>query len=89
MAGTKGRQPARESKSPTAHHTADRSMQLVYVKPQSVLSVDQKVTVNTYPGLVRAAHQTVTAGSARNSWPHRKEGDYHGRVRDWGEVVTR
>src|SRR3990167_6342145 len=59
------------------------------VKSESLVIVDQNVTVNTFPGLVHTARHTMGAGSARSSYPNRKEGDYHGRVRDWGEVVTR
>jgi hypothetical protein len=53
MAGTKGCQPA--------------SLQLDYVKSESLVIVDQNVTVNTFPGLVHTARHTMGAGSARSS----------------------
>ncbi len=59
------------------------------MKLESLVIADQHVAVNTFPGLVHTARHTMGAGSARSSYPNRKEGDYHGRVRDWGEVVTR
>ena len=59
------------------------------MKSESLVIADQHVAVNTFPGLVHTARHTMGAGSARSSEPNRKGGDYHGRVRDWGEVVTR
>ena len=59
------------------------------MKLESLVIVDQHATVNTFPGLVHTARHTMGSGLARSSYPNRKEGDYHGGVRDWGEVVTR
>ena len=89
MVGSEGCQPARGSQSQKADRSPDRSLQLDCVKSESLVIADQHVAVNTFPGLVHTARHTMGAGSARSSWPNREEGDYHGRVRDWGEVVTR
>ena len=89
MAGTEGCQPARGSQSQKTGRSPDRSLQLDCVKSESLVIADQLAAVNTFPGLVHTARHTMGAGSARSSYPNRKEGDYHGRVRDWGEVVTR
>jgi hypothetical protein len=45
--------------------------------------------VNTFPGLVHTARHTMGVGSTRRRFLNRKERDDHGRVSDWGEVVTR
>ena len=89
MVGTEGRQPARGSQSQKPDRSPDRSLQLDCVKSESLVIADQNVAVNTFPGLVHTARHTMGAGSARSGWPNRKEGVHHGRVRDWGEVVTR
>ncbi len=57
MVGTEGRQPARGSQSQKADRSPDRSLQLDYVKSESLVIADQHVAVNTFPGLV---HTTVT-----------------------------
>src|SRR6218665_2837320 len=86
--GQRASQPARGSQSQKAGRSPDRSLQLDCVKSESLVIADQNAAVNTFPGLVHTARHTRGAGSARSSYPNRKEGDYHCRVRDWGEVVT-
>ena len=89
MAGTEGCQPARGSQSQKTGRRSNRGLQLDCVNSESLVITDQPAAVNTFPGIVHTARHTMGAGSARSSEPNRKEGDYHGRVRDWGEVVTR
>ena len=67
MVGTEGCQPARGSQSQKAVRSPDRSLQLDCVKSESLVIVDQNVTVNTFPGLVHTARHTMGAGSARSS----------------------
>jgi len=43
------------------------SLQLDCVKSESLVIVDQNVTVNTFPGLVHTARHTMGAGLARSS----------------------
>ncbi len=59
MAGTKGCQPARGSQSHKTSRSPDRSLQLDCVKSESLVIVDQNVTVNTFPGLVHTARHTM------------------------------
>ncbi len=89
MVGTEGRQPARGSQSQKPDRSPDRSLQLDYVKSESLVIADQNVAVNTFPGLVHTARHTMGANNARSQWPNRKEGAAEGRVGNWGEVVTR
>ena len=67
MGGTEGCQAARWSQSQKTSLSPDRSLQLDCVKSESLVIVDQNVTVNTFPGLVHTARHTMGAGSARSS----------------------
>ena len=59
------------------------------MKSESLVIADQHVAVNTFPGLVHTARHTMGIGSALSCIVNRKETYNHGRVSDWGEVVTR
>ena len=89
MAATKGREPARESKSQKIRPSSDCSLQLDYMKLESLVIADQHAAVNTFPGLVHTARHAMGVGNARSQWPNRKEGAAEGRINNWGEVVTR
>ena len=67
MVGTEGRNAARRSQSQKPYLSPDRSLQLDCVKSESLVIVDQNVTVNTFPGLVHTARHTMGAGLARSS----------------------
>ncbi len=62
MVGTEGCQAARWSQSQKADRSPDRSLQLDSVKSESLVIVDQHVTVNTFPGLVHTARHTMGVG---------------------------
>ncbi len=55
MGCTKGCQPARVSQSHKAVRSSDWSLQLDFMKLESLVIVDQHATVNTFPGLVHTA----------------------------------
>ena len=57
MDNTKGGETARSSKSHKVVLSSDCSLQLDYMKLESLVIVDQHATVNTFPGLV---HTPVT-----------------------------
>lgn len=69
--------------------SSDCTLQLGCMKSESLVIVDQHATVNTFPGLVHTARHTMGVGSTRRRYANRKEAAGHGRVSDWGEVVTR
>ena len=69
--------------------SSDCSLQLESMKAESLVIVDQHATVNTFPGLVHTARHTMGVGSTRSRYANRKEAADHGKVSDWGEVVTR
>ncbi len=66
MAGTKGRQPARGSKSLKTGPSSDRSLQLDSLKSESLVIADQQAAVNTFPGLVHTARHTMGVGCCRS-----------------------
>ena len=69
--------------------SSDCTLQLECMKAESLVIVDQNATVNTFPGLVHTARHTMGVGLTRRRCANRKEAGDHGRVSDWGEVVTR
>ena len=66
MAGTTGCDAATRSGSLKTGLSSDRSLQLDCVKSESLVIVDQHVTVNTFPGLVHTARHTMGVGNARS-----------------------
>ncbi len=71
------------------HLSSDCTLQLGCMKLESLVIADQHAAVNTFPGLVHTARHTMGVGSTRRRCANRKEAGDHGRVSDWGEVVTR
>ena len=69
--------------------SSDCSLQLESMKLESLVIADQHAAVNTFPGLVHTARHTMGVGFTRRRCANRKEAADHGRVSDWGEVVTR
>ena len=57
------------------------------MKPESLVIVNQHVTVNTFPGLVLTARHTMGVDFTRNR--DTKLVTAYGGISDWGEVVTR
>ena len=66
MVITKGSDPARVSKSQKNHLSSDCSLQLDYMKLESLVIANQNVAVNTFPGLVHTARHTMGVGNARS-----------------------
>jgi hypothetical protein len=66
MAGTEGCEAARWSQSRKAGLSPDRSLQLDSVKSESLVIVNQNVTVNTFPGLVHTARHTMGVDCTRS-----------------------
>ena len=89
MAITMGSNPAKGSKSVKNRLSSDCTLQLECMKSESLVIVDQHATVNTFPGLVHTARHAMGVGFTLSRCANRKEAAVHGRVSDWGEVVTR
>ena len=74
MASTEGGEVVTWSKSQKACLSSDCSLQLDYMKLESLVIADQHAAVNTFSGLVHTARQTMRVGNTRSRWPNRKEG---------------
>jgi hypothetical protein len=59
------------------------------MKSESLVIAHQHGAVNTFPGLVHTARHTMGVGLTLKRCANRKEAADHGKVSDWGEVVTR
>jgi hypothetical protein len=69
--------------------SSDCSLQLESMKLESLVIVDQRATVNTFSGLVHTARHTMGVGFTLSRCANLREAADHGKVSDWGEVVTR
>ena len=69
--------------------SSDWTLQLESMKLESLVIAHQHGAVNTFPGLVHTARHTMGVGLTRRRGANRKEAAGHGKVSDWGEVVTR
>ena len=65
MGATKGSKAARPSKSQKSTPSSDCSLQLDYMKLESLVIANQNVAVNTFPGLVHTARHTTGVGGAQ------------------------
>ena len=66
MVGTKRSKPARGSKPQKASLSSDCSLQLDYMKLESLVIADQHAAVNTFSGRVHTARQTMRVGNTRS-----------------------
>jgi hypothetical protein len=65
-ADTKGSKRVTSSQTHKVRPSSDCSLQLDYMKLESLVIADQNVAVNTFPGLVHTARHTTGVGSARS-----------------------
>ena len=89
MAWTERRKTARSSQSHKPCPSSDCGLQPARMKPESLVIADQHAAVNLFLSLVHTARHTMGVGFTRRRRANRKEAGDHGRVSDWGEVVTR
>ena len=87
--GTKRSELARVSKPHKTILSSDCSLQLDYMKLESLVIANQNVAVNAFPGLVHTARHTMGAEGTQSQRLNRKERAAQGKTNDWGEVVTR
>ena len=59
MVGTEGSEVVRRSQSQKTDRSPDCSLQLDCMKSESLVIADQHAAVNTFPGLVHTARQTM------------------------------
>ncbi len=87
--GDRGKQYREVEQIPKSRLSSDCSLQLESMKLESLVIADQLAAVNTFPGLVHTARHTMGVGFTLRWCANRKEAASHGKVSDWGEVVTR
>ena len=66
MVGTKSSEAVTWSKSQKANLSSDCSLQLDYMKLESLVIANQNVAVNTFPGLVHTARHTTRVYNTRS-----------------------
>ena len=66
MAATKRSEAVTWSKPQKGCPSSDCSLQLDYMKLESLVIADQHAAVNTFPGLVHTARHTMGVGSTRS-----------------------
>ncbi len=66
MAVTKRSKPVKASKPQKGCLSSDYSLQLDYMKLESLVIADQHAAVNTFPGLVHTTRHTMGVGNARS-----------------------
>ena len=59
------------------------------MKLESLVIADQRAAVNTFPGLVHTARHTMEVGYTLRQVINPRVMLDHGKISDWGEVVTR
>ena len=73
MGSTEGSEAARWSGTQKTVHSSDCSLQLDYMKLESLVIAGQHTAVNTFPGLVHTARHTTKVGNTRSWGNNRKE----------------
>ncbi len=61
--GDNGLQPCKRKRISKSHLSLDCTLQLEYMKLESLVIADQHAAVNTFPGLVHTARHTMGVGS--------------------------
>ena len=84
MAQTKGSEPARGSGSQKRRPSSDCRLQPACTKLELLVIADQHAAVNTFPGFVHTARQTMKVENTRSQWANRKEAVVEGGFNDWG-----
>ena len=84
MAKTKGSEAARRSKTQKSRPSSDCRLKLACTKSELLVIADQHAAVNTFPGFVHTARQTMKVGNTRSLCANRKEAAVEGGFNDWG-----
>ena len=84
MGTTKGSETVKWSETQKSTLSSDCGLQPAHMKLELLVIADQHAAVNTFPGFVHTARQTMKVGKTRSLYPNRKEGAAEGRFDDWG-----
>ena len=84
MAINRGKQSREEEQTPKNGPSSDCRLQLACMKLELLVIADQHAAVNTFPGFVHTARQTMKVENTRSRWADRKEAAVEGGFNDWG-----
>ena len=70
MGSTEGVETETLSGPHKAVRSPDWSLQLDFMKLESLVIADQNAAVNTFSGLVHTARQTTKVGNTQSRWPN-------------------
>ena len=84
MVVNKAKQDREVEQIAKSHPSSDCRLQLACMKLELLVIADQHAAVNTFPGFVHTARQTMKVGNTRSPCPNLKEGVAEGGFDDWG-----
>ena len=84
MASNNGERRREPEKIPKRRLSSDCRLQLACMKMELLVIADQHAAVNTFPGFVHTARQTMKVGNTRSLCADRKEAAAEGGFDDWG-----
>ena len=84
MAVNRGMQNRKVERTPKSRPSSDCGLQPAHMKSESLVIADQHAAVNTFPGFVHTARQTMKVGNTRSLCANRKEAAVEGGFNDWG-----
>ena len=64
--------------------SSDCGLKLAHMKLELLVIADQHAAVNTFPGFVHTARQTMKVENTRSLWANRKGAAVEGGFNDWG-----
>ena len=84
MASNKGEPRSDPEQIPKRRPSSDCRLQPACTKLELLVIAGQHTAVNTFPGFVHTARQTMKVGNTRSPCPNRKGGAAEGGFDDWG-----
>ena len=84
MAKNRGKQSSDAEQTPKNRLSSDCRLQPACMKSELLVIADQHAAVNTFPGFVHTARQTMKVENTRSRWANRKEAVVEGGFNDWG-----
>ena len=66
-------QSRKAERTPKSRPSSDCGLQPAHMKSESLVIADQHAAVNTFPGFVHTARQTMKVGNTQSQWANRKE----------------
>ena len=80
----RGKQSREVEQIPKSCPSSDCRLQPACMKSELLVIADQHAAVNTFPGFVHTARQTMKVENTRSRWANRKEAVVEGGFNDWG-----